>query len=399
MIMKKLFLLSLLVVAVLGVSAQSYVDQLLASVETNSQALKAREDFTASQIIGSRVGNSLENPEVGWDKTWGYGESNQLEVSQGFDLPMAYINRNKSSDAKSLSYGFQYEAYRQSLLLRAQQLLITAIAEQDMLAISRHKKDYAKSAFMLVVMRFEKGEATRVDYNTAMLEYANAKGETSLLVVQLGSTLGALEVINGGIPVRITGMSLADMVKDTERLPSIEVMSEIYSDISPELWSARSQVDVAQREIKVSKDKSLPSFNVGYNKEWYASNSFNSDELEVSMSIPILGNKNNVKRARAQALYAERTLLSIIVEQRVRLEGLYGQAMILGSMLDTYDNTQFAPFDNTNNEELMSSLEKGDIPLDVFVAKYDVIGQTATDYITLMKEYLMVCSEIRSVEL
>lgn len=397
--MKKLSLLLLLVVATFGVFAQPYVDQLLASVETNSQALKARGDLTAAQIIGSRVGNSLADPEVAWDKTWGYAESNQLEVSQSFDLPMAYINRNKASDSKSVNYGFQYEAYRQSLLLRAQQLLITAISQQDMLAISRHKQDYAKSVSMLVVKRFEKGEATRIDYNTAMLEYTHAQGAVALLVVQLGGTLGALETINGGIPVHIIGMSLVDMVKAMKPLPPIEMMSAIYSDISPALWVAKSRIDVAQRDIKVSKDKSLPSFDVGYNKQWYTLDNYNSDELEVSMSIPIFGNKYNVKRARAQALYAEREFLNVALAQRVRLEGLYGQAIILGSMLEIYDNAQFAPFDNTNNEELMASLEKGDIHLDVFVSKYDVIGQTATDYVAMMRDFLIICSEIRSVEL
>lgn len=381
--------------------AQPALLDLMESVEANNPALKARRELTNSQIVGSKVGNSLANPTIGYSKTWN-GGSDEILISQPLDLPMSYIYRNRAARAKAVMYGYEYEAYRHTLLLSVQTLYIEIVALKDMIELNRHKANYAATTFDLVSKRLENGDATKVEYNSAMLDNTNAKGNVAIQQAALSTLLSQLKSLNGGVYVEVSGGTLVDMALNVGTLPPLEDMQSLYRAMSPDILRVLSSIDVAKYDVKVSRSASLPKLGVGYNYSWYRPhrNGASQSGIALSISIPMLGNKNNVKRAKAQQLYAEAEFATIVMQHDIALEGMYARAEILKVMLSEYGDSQMHLEVHVNSGELlMKSLELGELSLSDYVSEYGIILETSGDYIALLKDYLLVCAQIRSVEL
>ena len=92
--------------------AQQSESSVISAVENNSPELKAARALLDAQIGETRTGNSLPDPEVGYNHMWGTsvaaGESDEFTASQGFDFPTAYIHRSKAAKSKAAGYRAQY---------------------------------------------------------------------------------------------------------------------------------------------------------------------------------------------------------------------------------------------------------------------------------------------------
>ena len=127
----KLYILGLMLLGSLTTRAQSSIDQVLRSIETNNKSLQANKKMTDAQKLEAQTGKFLANPSVEWEQMWGNrnnpGSEYTLTVKQSLDFPTTYSNKNKLANLKANTIGFQSAAYRQQLLLNAKQTCIEII--------------------------------------------------------------------------------------------------------------------------------------------------------------------------------------------------------------------------------------------------------------------------------
>ena len=67
----KLYILGLMLLGSLTTRAQSSIDQVLRSIETNNKSLQANTKKTDAQKLEAQTGKFLANPSVEWEQMWG----------------------------------------------------------------------------------------------------------------------------------------------------------------------------------------------------------------------------------------------------------------------------------------------------------------------------------------
>ena len=94
--------LCLFVFAVANMGAQNNMADILASIETNNPELKAGAQIVLSQKAEVSSQNTLEDPNFEFEHLWGADNAKDrkydISVSQSFDFPSLYVQRNKNRE-------------------------------------------------------------------------------------------------------------------------------------------------------------------------------------------------------------------------------------------------------------------------------------------------------------
>ncbi len=392
--MKKIFLVMAMSVAAFSLSAQGELERILTEVEANNASLAALRKLRDAQTVGARVGNSLENPEVEFSYKWNdpssLGTTGEISVSQPFDFPTVYAHRNKLAKLQTEKYGYEYQASRQELLLEAQKLYIEIVSLKRTTSVLEFLADNAREIAKVYAEKLDVGDANILESNEANFTFISQDNALKMARVQLQSATERLTGLNGGIEVKID----AD---DFGELPILGLLDEIlaeYMELSPELRALAVEKMAAERDIKLSRSLSLPKLSVGYSHEF--SKEDKSNGLSVGMSIPMFGNRNNVKRAKAQDEYAAASLKSATLDVETGIREQYAQAQIIReslvkyeSMLDLEQAVEFA----------RKALDAGRISITEYFSQVQPIYEAHLTIMELQRDYLLAFAQINSIRL
>ena len=124
--MKKILLLTISLMVMLPLVAQSEMEQLLNEIENNNTTLQALQKQIESQKLNNKTGIYLSNPEVEFGYLWGtpaeIGNESSLSVTQSVDFPTSYSLKMKISDMENQSLEILYKSERVKILLNAKEL-------------------------------------------------------------------------------------------------------------------------------------------------------------------------------------------------------------------------------------------------------------------------------------
>ena len=324
----KLYILGLMLLGTLTTRAQSSIDQVLRSIETNNKSLQANTKMTDAQKLEAQTGKFLANPSVEWEQMWGNrnnpGSEYTLTVKQSLDFPTTYSNKNKLANLKANTIGFQSAAYRQQLLLNAKQTCIEIIYLRKQKSLLDERLANAETMFALYKKRFESGDANQLELNKIQLELLNAQNQSRLNKAALTAAEEQLRNLNGGKPITFD----ATDYPAGEELINFDQLQAAFMDADPNLKSLTGNQEIANREVKLSRSLTLPKFDVGYKRN-AASDHVASNGFMVGVSIPLFENKNTVKKAKAQAEFATASLEDNRLNLKTNLQQLYQQAEAL----------------------------------------------------------------------
>ncbi len=392
--MKKIFLAIAFAAAALSLSAQTELERILTDVEANNATLAALRKLRDAQTIEAKVGNSLADPEIGFEYKWGnpssLGKTGEISVSQPFDFPTVYANRNKLAQALAEKYGHEYQAARQSLLLEAQTLYIEAVNLKRIVSVLGFLAQNARDIAGVYEKKLEVGDANVLQFNEANFTLIEKDNALKMAEVGLESALERLAGLNGG-----QGVDIA--VADFGQLPDLRPFDEVYAeyaDMSPELLALMAEKEASERDIKLSRSLSLPKLSAGYIHEFGPGERFNG--LQMGMSIPMFGNRNNVKRAKAQQEYAEAALQSKEVDIQTGLREQYAQARIMRESLSRYESM-------LNLEESVGyarkALDAGRIGITEYFSQIQPIYEAHISILELQRDYLLAYARINMIRL
>ena len=388
----KLYILGLMLLGTLTTRAQSSIDQVLRSIETNNKSLQANTKMTDAQKLEAQTGKFLANPSVEWEQMWGNrnnpGSEYTLTVKQSLDFPTTYSNKNKLANLKANTIGFQSAAYRQQLLLNAKQTCIEIIYLRKQKSLLDERLANAETMFALYKKRFESGDANQLELNKIQLELLNAQNQSRLNKAALTAAEEQLRNLNGGKPITFD----ATDYPAGEELINFDQLQAAFMDADPNLKSLTGNQEIANREVKLSRSLTLPKFDVGYKRN-AASDHVASNGFMVGVSIPLFENKNTVKKTKAQAEFATASLEDNRLNLKTNLQQLYQQAEALQISRADYAKV----LEQQRNIELLNkALNAGQLSvIDYFTTIYD----SHQSYLDVEKEYHSILAQLYQYKL
>ena len=391
----KLYILGLMLLGSLTTRAQSSIDQVLRSIETNNKSLQANTKMTDAQKLEAQTGKFLANPSVEWEQMWGNrnnpGSEYTLTVKQSLDFPTTYSNKNKLANLKANTIGFQSAAYRQQLLLNAKQTCIEIIYLRKQKSLLDERLANAETMFALYKKRFESGDANQLELNKIQLELLNAQNQSRLNKAALTAAEEQLRNLNGGKPITFD----ATDYPAGKELINFDQLQAAFMDADPNLKSLTGNQEIANREVKLSRSLTLPKFDVGYKRN-AASDHVASNGFMVGVSIPLFENKNTVKKAKAQAEFATASLEDNRLNLKTNLQQLYQQAEALQISRADYAKV----LEQQRNIELLNkALNAGQLSVIDYFTELSTIYDSHQSYLDVEKEYHSILAQLYQYKL
>ena len=391
----KLYILGLMLLGSLTTRAQSSIDQVLRSIETNNKSLQANTKMTDAQKLEAQTGKFLANPSVEWEQMWGNrnnpGSEYTLTVKQSLDFPTTYSNKNKLANLKANTIGFQSAAYRQQLLLNAKQTCIEIIYLRKQKSLLDERLANAETMFALYKKRFESGDANQLELNKIQLELLNAQNQSRLNKAALTAAEEQLRNFNGGNPITFD----ATDYPTGEELINFDQLQAAFMEADPNLKSLTGDQEIANREVKLSRSLTLPKFDVGYKRN-AASDHVASNGFMVGVSIPLFENKNTVKKAKAQAEFATASLEDNRLNLKTNLQQLYQQAEALQISRADYAKV----LEQQRNIELLNkALNAGQLSVIDYFTELSTIYDSHQSYLDVEKEYHSILAQLYQYKL
>ena len=391
----KLYILGLMLLGSLTTRAQSSIDQVLRSIETNNKSLQANTKMTDAQKLEAQTGKFLANPSVEWEQMWGNrnnpGSEYTLTVKQSLDFPTTYSNKNKLANLKANTIGFQSAAYRQQLLLNAKQTCIEIIYLRKQKSLLDERLANAETMFALYKKRFESGDANQLELNKIQLELLNAQNQSRLNKAALTAAEEQLRNLNGGNPITFD----ATDYPAGEELINFDQLQAAFMEADPNLKSLTGDQEIANREVKLSRSLTLPKFDVGYKRN-AASDHVASNGFMVGVSIPLFENKNTVKKTKAQAEFATASLEDNRLNLKTNLQQLYQQAEALQISRADYAKV----LEQQRNIELLNkALNAGQLSVIDYFTELSTIYDSHQSYLDVEKEYHSILAQLYQYKL
>ena len=390
-----LYILGSILLGTLTTRAQSSIDQVLKSIETNNKSLQANTKMTDAQKLEAQTGKFLANPSVEWEQMWGNrnnpGSEYTLTVKQSLDFPTTYSNKNKLANLKANTIGFQSAAYRQQLLLNAKQTCIEIIYLRKQKSLLDERLANAETMFALYKKRFESGDANQLELNKIQLELLNAQNQSRLNKAALTAAEEQLRNLNGGKPITFD----ATDYPAGEELINFDQLQAAFMDADPNLKSLTGNQEIANREVKLSRSLTLPKFDVGYKRN-AASDHVASNGFMVGVSIPLFENKNTVKKTKAQAEFATASLEDNRLNLKTNLQQLYQQAEALQISRADYAKV----LEQQRNIELLNkALNAGQLSVIDYFTELSTIYDSHQSYLDVEKEYHSILAQLYQYKL
>ena len=332
---KTLFLLCALAVA--GAGAQNKMADILSSIETNNPQLKAGAQMVLSQKAEVSSQNSLADPTFELEHLWGAQNAGDrkydITVSQAFDFPSLYVQRNQMGNLKRSLYDGQQALLRQQVLLQAKELCLRIVYLNRCIQLGEERQAAADRLAALYRERLATGDAAILDVNKIEIEQLNVTTANTRLRNELATCLAQLRALNGGesLDVELSTLTYPEAV-----LPaSFDELKTQALQADPELQLLRQESLIADKSVALNRSGWLPKFELGYRHAYELGERFNG--FAVGVSIPLFANRKKVKMAKAQALAGTFAVNNREQQALAELQSAYDEAVTLQRNHARYD--------------------------------------------------------------
>jgi len=377
------------IIAMGSMFAQNDFSAILDEIEKNNTTLQAFQKHSEAEMLSSRTGIFLQNPEVGFNYLWGsptnIGNRADFSVMQSFDFPSAYKYKNNISDLEVSRSGLEYQVKRTDLLYEARLICVDLVFYNALIKENRLRLDYARSIADAVKKMFEEGSTSILEHNKAQLNLANAQSDHTLLVAEARSLQADLSRLNGG----------QELPMDMVVYPAVNVPEDFegwYSNIeqaNPILQYLNKQVEISENEEKLHRAMSLPKFSAGYMSEKVVGVKYQG--LSVGMSIPLWENKNTVKAARAQTAANMAMASDSQLQLHAILQAKFSRLVDLKTACDGYSGSLIS----VNNTDLLKrAYDMGEISLIQYLVEVQFYYETMVKALETQREMHKAYAEL-----
>lgn len=317
-----------------SINAQNSIDNILLEVSENNTSLIALRSSIDANKIENKIGNTLHNPEVEFNYLWGnpsnIGNRKDFSVSQTFDFPSAYFIKSDISELKNEQVELEYKKQLSNIRLQAELLCIDLIYYNSLISELRKRYSNAENIANAYQTKFEKGEANILENNKSKLNLLNLENEISLNEIEKQSILSELTKLNGGKEVVLEDTSFPKY----EMIDDFQVWFELAEQSNPSLTWLKYELEISQKNVKLSKALSLPKFQVGYMSETVVGQDFKG--VSFGVSIPLWENKYRTQHSKQKTIALESVDADAKFQFYSEMKSIHTKAINLNEMLNEY---------------------------------------------------------------
>ncbi|MDR1332741.1 MAG: TolC family protein [Tannerella sp.] len=377
-----------------SLAAQNGIDGVLSSVEDNNTTLKALRESMEAQKLENRTGIFLDSPEVGFNYLWGtpgsIGNRTDVSVSQRFDVATLSGLKSKVADGQNRMAELQYLAGRMDIMLEAKLYSIDLIHCNALLKEMTLRRDRAGAIAGACEQRLAQGDANRLEYNKAQLNFVTAEGETARIGIERDALLAELKKLNGGLDVSLDDDRFGDVSFPLD-------FDEWYAEAerrNPVLAYVRQEVEVGRTRVGLNRAMGLPALSGGYMSETVAGEQFRG--ITLGISIPLWENRNRVRQAKAAVRAAEQRSEDAKLQFYSRLQILYNRAAGLRLSAEKYRRSLTAL---SNADLLKKALDAGEISLLEYIVETGLLYETVNKTLEAERDFYRAYAELSAVML
>jgi outer membrane protein TolC len=368
------------------------VPAVLSAIEENNTTLKALRETVEAQKLGNRTGIYLPDPEASFNYLWGkpgnIGNRTDFSVTQTFDVPAVTGMKARTARRQNILLDLQYQSDRLAILTEARQYCNEIIYRNALLKELSTRLQHARTIADSYRERLDRGDATVLEHNRALLNLTTAQGEITRVEVERAALLDELQRLNGG-----GALPLDDDRYDEQSLPvDFDAWFAQVEQRHPALAYAQQQVALRKQEIALQRALSLPSLSAGYMSERVTGETFQG--VSLGLSIPLWGNKNRVKQAKVAHSAADRQQTDNRLQLYAQLQAACRRAAALKTLADDYRRTLAA----LNSVSLLKkALDAGEISLPDYLVELGLYYAAIDNALEAERDYRQALLRIFSI--
>lgn len=376
-----------------GLHSQGSLEDILAEVEKNNTSLSALRLSADAEKTGNLTGLYPQNPEIGFNYLWGnptvIGNRTGMTFIQSFDFPTTYKYQNQISQIRNEQVELEYLKQQKELLLQTRLILYELIYLNGIELELSIRLSHAENLASSYKTKFDIGDVNILEYNKAQIYLLNTRKELELIEIEKDASSSELSRLNGGIPTIFTTSKYQS--------PSIpEDFEEWYVEAeqnNPILNWLKQEIEVSQKQEKLSSAKALPKINAGYLSEKIIGQEYRG--ITVRLSIPLWENKNKVKYAKANSIAIEGIEADNKIQFYNQLKILHAKAVSMQINALDYRNI-LMKYDNT--VLLQTALEKGEINLIDYILELSIYYESMDHVLELERDMNKTVAELKKFE-
>lgn len=361
--------------------AQSDLQVILKQIEANNPEIQANQKLMEAQVWDTKSSNNLDNPTVSYAHVWDSKNKSEteseLEITQGFEFPTAYIHRNKVNKRKIKALEATFLSQRQNILLQAKEVCLDLIMLHQQKTILDQRLNYADKLYEAYQKMLEAGDATSIEVNKIKLEKLNIQTESTINASELKKKEAELVTLNGNKPISILHSEYPSI-----DLPDYNLIKDEAFDSSFDIQYARNEYEAAVKQIAVNKAGWFPHLELGYKRN--SGTGHHANGLVVGFSIPLFNNRGKVSSAKANAI--SKAFSEDLVKNKLQSEiyQSYEEAKAMKEQIDSYEKT-------LDIEGALSLLEKalqgGELSMTAYFVEIATVYQSAQNLIQIQNMY------------
>jgi outer membrane protein TolC len=365
--MKRVIIITALVVSGFNLYAQNTLDNILAEVEKNNTTLSAYRKSADAEKIGNKTGLTPQNPEVEFNYLWGSPSdiSNRTDfaVRQSFDFPTVYSYKLQISDLKNEQAELEYKKQRNEILYQTRVVCVKLIYHNALNGeLSKRRADALRVAEAYKT-RYSAGDIGILEYNKVQVNLLNVTKELESNEIERNALLSELVTLNGGISINFTDKNfmLQFIPVDFEEWFTQAVVN------NPLLQWVRQEVEIYEKQARLNTAMSLPKFYGGYMSEKVAGAQFQG--VTVGIAVPLWENKNTSKFVKAKAI----AMQSIETDARLQfyndMKAMHNKVTALQTNVSDY-RSKLELF--SNSVLLEKAFTRGEISLTEYLYEFSL---------------------------
>ncbi|MFW5701788.1 MAG: TolC family protein [Bacteroidota bacterium] len=372
--MKKIILTLIVMLYAANLGAQS-IEETLLEISANNAELTAMRKSIDRQAAEYRMGVVPPDPEFEYAHMTAAGaEKTRYAVSQSFKFPFFYLADFAFADYYEETLLAGYSTRRSEILLDAKLLMIDIVYYQKMIDLYINNSANADSTLAAMKLKFETGDADRLDVMKAEIYSTRMKRRLEELRRESDAASEQLAALNGGKSLRAEFRDYPgdNIPEDAEAYIEIALKDDKELDY---LWQ---EYILKDKEETLTDFSYIPEFSIGWENDLEPEHDFSGWKLGVSIPVFSYWNTSAEGEFATETAYAEHHRRRIELEYEYK--NLYNELITVESLIEDYESSDFI----TEGYQLLGySYQLGEISSAEYFLELNYFNEYADEYYNL----------------
>jgi len=385
--MKRIILTTFILLNTAGLMTSQEISSFLKDVAQNNPEIQSYYKLLEARKTEARTGLAPPDPFVSAGYMPGKGEEAGIKrtwsVTQSFHFPTKYLAQSKLSRNTIILAEHEFMMMRLGLLLDAEMMVYDHVYFRKKLEMLNSRKDLFTRLESAWKRMLSEGEATILDYNKLMFDFAALKLELSRTEIQLSMLREKLSFVSGG-NTPLPDFSEYPVIESA----ALETIIEEKRSLHPAWLIPAAEYTVSLNEVKLARSSSLPEIQAGYGSEMVPGETFTGPV--AGLTIPLWSNSNRVKSAAASAEHASASMNARLLELETKVKADFQNCSALSRNI-----TELRSLSGGASYDLLDkALESGEISLTEYFLYLEASFENEEKLLELENEYYQVMASL-----